>query len=120
MPDIYVNNKQYDLEERCLVFARDVRQYVKKLLRSINNIEDGKQLVRSSGSVGANYIEANESLSKKDFIMRAKISKKEAKESKYWLQLTEPLLQDSKIKNNLINESIELMKILGAILEKCK
>ncbi len=54
---------------------------VKKLSRTIGNIEEGKQVVRSSGSVGANYIEANESLSKKDFVMRIKICRKEAKES---------------------------------------
>jgi len=63
------NNKRYDLEERCLQFAKRVNAYVNKLPRSISNIENSKQLVRSGGSVGANYIEANESLSKKDFIM---------------------------------------------------
>lgn len=51
--------------------------------KSIINVEDGKQVIRSSGSVGANYIEANEALSKKDFCFRIKISRKEAKESKY-------------------------------------
>ncbi|RZJ56361.1 MAG: four helix bundle protein [Flavobacterium sp.] len=60
---------------------------MKKLPRTIQTIEDGKQLVRSSGSVGANYIEANESLSKKDFCYRVKICRKEAKESIYWLTL---------------------------------
>lgn len=62
-------------------FVRNVRVLVKKLDKTLTNIEDGKQLVRSSGSVGANYIEANESLSKKDFMMRIKISRKEAKEA---------------------------------------
>lgn len=61
------NFKHYDLEDRTLEFAMNVRALVKKLNKSIANIEDGKQVVRSSGSVGANYIEANESLSKKDF-----------------------------------------------------
>ena len=75
------NSKQYDLEDRTLEFARNVRVLVKKLDKTLTNIEDGKQLVRSSGSVGANYIEANESLSKKDFMMRIKISRKEAKEA---------------------------------------
>jgi four helix bundle protein len=75
------NSKQYDLEDRTLEFARNVRVLVKKLNKTLTNIEDGKQLVRSSGSVGANYIEANESLSKKDFMMRIKISRKEAKEA---------------------------------------
>jgi len=57
------------------------------LPKTIANIEDGKQLIKSSGSTGANYREANESLSKKDFLMRIKISRKEAKESAYWLRL---------------------------------
>jgi len=57
------------------------------LPKTIANIEDSKQLIKSSGSVGANYIEANEKLSKKDFLFRMKISRKEAKESVYWLRL---------------------------------
>ena len=52
-------NKPFDLEERIYLFARDCRLYVKKLPKTISNMEDGKQLVRSSGSIGANYIEAN-------------------------------------------------------------
>jgi len=64
------NSKPYDLEDRTLAYAKRVRGFVKKLPKTIANIEDIKQLVRASGSVGANYIEANESLSKKDFIMR--------------------------------------------------
>ena len=67
------NTKQYDLEERTLVFAKEARKFVKKLPMNLANKEDARQLIRSSGSVGANYIEANESLSKKDFVMRIKI-----------------------------------------------
>jgi len=78
----------YDLEERSFQFAKRVRQYVKKLPKSIANIEDAKQVVRASGSVGANYIEANESLSKKDFVFRIKICRKEAKECAYFLQFS--------------------------------
>jgi len=70
------NSKHYDLEERTEAFARNVRQLVKGLPKTIGNLEDGKQLVRASGSVGANYIEANEALSKKDFKMRIKICRK--------------------------------------------
>ena len=76
-------SKRYDLEERTLQFAKDVRAFVKSLPRTIANEQDIRQLVRASGSVGANYIEANEPLSKKDFVMRIKISRKEAKESRY-------------------------------------
>ena len=115
------NSKQYDLEERTFEFAKRTREFVKKLARTTGNFEDGKQLIRSSGSVGANYIEANESLSKKDFVMRIKISRKEAKETRYWLQLVdirEPELELERGK--LIQEIGELMKIFGAILEKSK
>ena len=84
-----IQNKKpvYDLEEWTFQFAKAVRLFVKALPKTIANIEDGKQLVRAAGSVGANYIEANESLGKKDFLMRIKISRKEAKESAYWLRL---------------------------------
>ena len=68
--------KQYDLEDRTFIFAKDVRAFVKLIPKTLANIEDTKQVVRSSGSVGANYIEANESLSKKDFVMRIKICRK--------------------------------------------
>ena len=114
------NGKQYDLEERCLNFSKKINSYVNNLPRTISNIENGRQLVRSAGSVGANYIEANESLSKKDFIMRAKISKKECKETRYWLNLSEPQDTNIKEKSFLLQEANELMRILGAILEKFK
>lgn len=76
---------QYDLEDRTFDFAKLVREFVKLLPKTLANLEDIQQVVRSSGSVGANYIEANESLSKKDFLMRIEICRKEAKESRYWL-----------------------------------
>ena len=109
---------QYDLEERTFKFARDVREFVKKLPRTIANIEDSKQLIRSSGSVGANYIEANEALSKKDFMMRIKISRKEAKESRFWLRLLDVNQELESERQYLINEVIELKNILSTILRK--
>jgi len=81
------NSKHYDLEERTLEFAKKVRSFIKNLPKTTGNFEDEKQMVRSSGSIGANYIEANEALSKKDFAMRIKISRKEAKETEYWLKI---------------------------------
>ena len=115
------NSKQYDLEERTLKFTKQVIKFVKHLPRTIANIEITKQLVRASGSVGANYIEASEALSKKDFVMRVKICRKEAKESRYWLKLTEINSEDAeKQRQLLIQEATELMKIFGAILEKTK
>jgi len=79
-----------------------------------------KQLVRSSGSVAANYIEANEALSKKDFAMRIKICRKEAKESGLWLRLLTPEDENNPEINTLIQESTELTKIFGSIVEKSK
>ena len=109
-------NKKYDLENRTFIFAQNVKLYVDQLPNKTTSFEIGKQLIRSAGSVGANYIEANESLSKKDFLMRIKICKKEAKESKYWIKLSTPLKTYNSNKNDLINESEELMKIFGAII----
>lgn len=114
------NSKQYDLEDRTLKFAKDARRFVKKLHKTIANIEDGKQLIRASGSVGGNYIEANEALSKKDFVMRIKICRKEAKESRYWLRLVD-IQEDVQLENErkgLEQEATELMSIFGSILRK--
>jgi len=112
----------YDLEERTFIFAKDVRNFIKTLPKSSASFEDGKQLIKSSGSVGANYREANESLSKKDFAMRVKISRKEAKESEYWLRL---ILETNNLENaneakRLIQEANELKKIFSSIVEKTK
>jgi four helix bundle protein len=112
--------RQYDLEERTFVFAQNVRAFAKRISKTLANIEDIKQVIRASGSVGANYIVANESLSKKDFIMRIKICRKEAKESCYWLRLIDPG-DDEIVKNRqieLIKEATELTSIFGAILRK--
>jgi len=113
-------NKRFDLEGRCLEFAKRVNKYANNLPRTISNLENAKQLARSGGSIGANYIEANESLGKKDFCLRIKIAKKEAKESIFWLELTSPGAGLEKERTYLINEATEIMKILGAILEKSK
>ncbi|MEK7108937.1 MAG: four helix bundle protein, partial [Patescibacteria group bacterium] len=92
----------------------------KQLPRTTASIEDGAQLIRSSGSIGANYIEAQEAMSRKDFAMRVKISRKEAKESKYWLNLLEvppALVHEHK---RLLQEVGELLKILSSIVQKVK
>jgi four helix bundle protein len=70
--------------------------------------------------VGANYIEANEALSKKDFVHRIKICRKEAKETRYWLQLLDVNESFLGEKDLLINEGTELMKIFGSIVTKCE
>jgi four helix bundle protein len=112
------NPKRFDLENRTFAFAKRSRAQVKKLPKTIGNIEDARQLVRSSGSVGANYIEANESLSKKDFICRVKICRKEAKETRYWLRLIEAADHAGLERDALVQEAQELMNIFGAIVRK--
>ena len=114
------DGKPYDLEDRTYLFARDARQFVNALHKTLANVEDARQLIRSSGSVGANYIEANESLSKKDFLLRIKICRKESKESRYWLRLidTENCDGAAHEQARLIGEAQELMNIFGAIFRK--
>ncbi|MEK7227587.1 MAG: four helix bundle protein [Patescibacteria group bacterium] len=113
------NKKVYDLEDRTYKFAKDIRLFVKLLPKSQSNFEDSKQLIRSSGSVGANYIEANESFSKKDFVLRMKISRKEAKESRYWLSLLEITEEAMDLeRQKLVKEATELMMIFGSIIRK--
>jgi four helix bundle protein len=112
--------KVYDLEERTFQFALRVRKFVRRLPRTISNREDVAQLVRASGSVGANYIEANEALGKKDFLMRIKISRKESKESRFFLRLVDTgnTAELECERDKLIQESTELMNIFGSILRK--
>lgn len=111
-------NKKYDLADRTLKFAMDARVFIRQLPKNLTNIEDGKQLTRSSGSVGANYIEACESFSKKDFLLRIKISRKEARESIYWLKLIDyPTVQIME-RDRLTKECTELMRIFGSIVFK--
>ena len=114
------NPKPYDLEERTFQFAKNVASYVGKLPKNISNLEYGRQGIGSSGSIGANYTEANEALSKKDFVMRIKICRKEAKEATYWLRLIIET-NEEKFKaegERLFKEALELKKILSAILKK--
>lgn len=116
-----IPTRKYDLEERTFGYAQNVRSFLSSLKSNESNFEDKKQLMRSSGSVAANYIEANEAISRRDFSLRIKICKKEAKESYLWLRLinTEnPAIEEER--KRLIQETIELGKIFGAILQKMK
>ena len=111
--------KIYDLEERTAVFAETCRNLIKKLPKSVSNLEYSKQLIRSSGSQAANYIEANESLGKKDFAHKIKICRKETKESCLWLRLIEEDSEELKrAKSDILKEAIELRNIFTAILNK--
>ena len=111
-------SKTYDLEERTLRFARTSRAFVMQLPRTISNIEDVKQFVRASGSIGANYIEANECIGKKDFVMKIKTCRREAKESACWLRLLTVDAQRESERQRLVNGATELMKIFGVIVRK--
>ena len=113
-----MKEKKYDLEERTFKFAQSCLKLVNNVKKTLANVELSRQLIRASGSVGANYIEANESLSKKDFRYRIKICRKEAKETGYWIRLLDldkGLKEESQI---LIQESKELTNIFGSILQK--
>lgn len=111
----------YNLEQKTMSFAQCVHAFVRKFPHHVLNAESIIQLLRSSGSIGANYIEANESLGKKDFIMRIRIALKETKESAYWLRLldispSEHQMQIERVQ--LIEEAESLRRIFGAILKK--
>ena len=113
------NSTQYDLEERTFKFARNAVRLCKGVPKTVIEGQISKQLVRAATSVGANYIEANEALSNKDFLMRIRISRKEAKESGYWLRPIE--VSTSNLRNEqemLLKESVELTKIFGSIVTK--
>ena len=110
--------KPRDLEQRTFLFAQSVRAFVKTLPRTVSNSEDVRQLVRASGSVAANWIEADEALSKKDFLVRAKICRKEAKESRLFLRLIEVGTSNVISRDALAAEAYELTLIFSTIITK--
>ncbi len=111
--------KPFDLEERTLLFTKSVVDLCKGLTNNTINQRYIKQLLDAAGSVGANYREANEKLSKKDFIFRMRIARKECKESSYWLEVLEHANNNHKNKiNALIVEAQELRNIFTSIIEK--
>ena len=110
-----------DLEERTERFALRIRSFLSQVHLSALNESDVRQLVRSSGSIGANYIEAQNALGRKDFTMRIRIARKEAKETGYWLRLLTLSDQEDELggeRGALAREATELTKILGAIVRK--
>jgi len=113
--------KYRDLEERTLEFSKGVVRLCKSLPKNTINFELIKQIVRSACSIGANYREANEALGKKDFTHRLRISRKEAKETSYWLEI---ILEANPEFNQqiqvLLKETQELRNIISAIISKAK
>jgi len=113
--------KTYNLEKRTLEFSRSIIILCNTLPRNVINNRLMDQLIRSGTSIGANYREANETDTKKDFRNRIRITKKEAKETTYWLELLKDANPTPMFKiEQLIKESSELMKIFASIYEKCK
>lgn len=110
------SKSKYDLEGRCLEFSKDLLSFCKQAPKSITNMPIINQLIRSGTAIGANYIEANDALGKKDFIHRLRIARKEAKETIYWLNLIDHT--KSEAQSNLIQEATELRNILSAIIKK--
>ena len=116
---IKIVSSSQELEERTFRFASKTRLFLKTIPKTLIVLEDMKQLLRSSGSIGANYIEANENLGEKDFMMKLKTARREAKESRYWLRLIEVSGDDlMRTRNELIQESHELLLILSSIIQK--
>ncbi len=111
-------SKPRDLEDRTFLFAQSVRAFVKELPRTLANTKDVRQLVRASGSVAANWIEAEESRSKKDFLLPAKICRKEAKESRLFLRLLETGADKTAARDIVAGEARELTLIFSAIVGK--
>lgn len=111
---------EHPLEERCYQFAKRVRAFSRRIKKDVENIENLKQLVRASGSVGANYIEANENVGPGDLKFRIRISRKESKESMHFLGLVE-VFGNSELETErtiLIDEAGQLRKIFSAMLKK--
>jgi four helix bundle protein len=107
------------LEKRTEDFADDILSFCKLVPKNELTREIISQLIRSSSSVGANYIEANEALSKKDFFHRIRICRKESKESRYWLGRLNKLYPDMRVKiDNLIKESTEFILPFSSIVSK--
>ncbi|MFH1900792.1 MAG: four helix bundle protein [Candidatus Omnitrophota bacterium] len=114
-------NKTYDLEERTLEFAKGIIRLCKQLPKDVINTRLIGQLINASGSVGANYREANEALGKKDFTYRMKVTRKECKESSYWLELLKEANQQFKGEiDYFAKESQELRNIFTSIIDKSK
>jgi len=111
----------YDLEKRTSEFSKRILRMVRALPKNRVNFRLADQVVRSGTSVGANYREANETETKRDFKFRSRICKKEAKETTYWLDL---IVEENPIFKEriapLLDESIELMKIFAAIIRNSK
>ena len=112
---------KFDLEERTAKFAERVIDYAKKLPRDIKFQPIISQLIRAATSIGANYCEADDAQSKKDFCHKIYLCKKEARETKYWLRIIartfDAFKDEAKV---LCKEAQELNLIFAAIIRNKK
>jgi four helix bundle protein len=119
--NLITKNNRFDLEDRTARFSEKTIDFLKKLPQDIITRPLISQLIRSATSVGANYCEANEANSKRDFINKIAISKKEIKETRYWLRIISHTLPDTKEEiGNLFQEAQELNLIFSAIIQNSK
>lgn len=116
-----IKTKKYDLEDRTLNFAKNCIDLCKSLTKDNINNELTSQLIRSSSSIGSNYQEANDTITKKDFYHRIGVCRREAKESKYWLEL---LMHSTKKASDkiepLVGEALQLARIFASISKTSK
>jgi four helix bundle protein len=112
--------RKFDLDERTFQFALAVRKLIGAHRWSLEQLSDVKQVLRSSGSVAANYAEANNPISSGDFIHRLKISRKESGESRVWLRLLGETSADERqiTLRTLWREADELTRIFTSIQKK--
>jgi four helix bundle protein len=112
--------KVYDLEERTAIYAERIRNFCNALPKNAANNEYIPQLLRAGSSPGSNYIEANESIGDKDFLMKIRVCRREAKESSYWLRLviTNDTAEAENERSFLRQEAKELVMIFTSILKK--
>lgn len=115
--------KIFDIKERTFDFGLRIVKLVMLFPKNTAGFKIGEQLLRAGTSVGANVEEADDAHSKKDFVYKMGISRREARESGYWLRivLRTEIIIEQKIKDEaeaLLKESVELRNILSAILSK--
>ena len=113
----FSNNRAYDLEERTEKFGEEIVEFCNKLKPTVVSSPLISQLVRSTTSIGANYIEANNASSKKDFRNKIYICKKETAETKHWLRMLAKCYSDHKDQmRSFWKEAQEFLKIFQKIV----
>lgn len=118
-PKIQVPNKKYDLRERTAKFGEDIVNFAKKIPDHNVTRPLISQLVRAGTSVGANYCEADDASTKKDFVYKIGICRRESKETKHWLRMVTTAVSALKADAEpLLTESQELNLIFSAIINR--